>query len=40
MLTDRELRIGLGRRARTAAIAKFSLPKAAANMAAFWKSFL
>ena len=40
MLTDRELRIRLGRQARTAAIERFSLPAAAANVRAFWKSFL
>jgi len=40
MLTDRELRIRLGRQARTVAIEKFSLPAAAANVRAFWKSFL
>jgi len=40
MLTDHELGIRLGREARTVAVDKFSLPKAAANMAAFWKSFL
>ena len=40
MLTDRELRIRLGRQARTVAMKKFPLPTAAANVAAFWKSFL
>jgi glycosyltransferase involved in cell wall biosynthesis len=40
MLTDHELGIRLGRQARKVAVDEFSLPKAAANMAAFWKSFL
>ncbi|MCF7957428.1 MAG: glycosyltransferase family 4 protein [Phycisphaerae bacterium] len=40
MLRDRELRIRLGRQARTAAIEKFSLPAAAARVGAFWESFL
>ncbi len=40
MLTDREFRNGLGERARRAAIEKFSLPTAASNVRAFWRSFL
>ncbi len=40
VLTDHELRIRLGRQARTVAIERFSLPAAAANVATFWKSFL
>ena len=40
MLTDRDLRIRLGRKARKVAMDKFSLPTAAANVCAFWKSFL
>jgi glycosyltransferase involved in cell wall biosynthesis len=40
MLTDPDLRIRLGRRARTSAIEKFSLPTAAASVRKFFKSFL
>ncbi|MHC4117702.1 MAG: glycosyltransferase family 4 protein [Planctomycetota bacterium] len=40
MLTDRKLRVRLGKHARKVAIEKFSLPTAAARVGAFWKSFL
>ncbi len=40
MLTDRDFRIRLGQRARAAAIEKFSLSTATANVRRFWKSFL
>jgi len=40
MLTDRQFRARLGRHARTSAVEKFVLAKAAARMRAFWKSFL
>jgi len=40
MLTDREFRARLRQQARTLAIEKFSLPKAAPHVAMFWKSFL
>ena len=39
MLTDRKLRLRLGKHARTAAIEKFSIPKAVTKIGAFWKSF-
>jgi len=40
MLTDGKLRARLGQQARNAAIEKFSLGEAAANIREFWKSFL
>ena len=40
MLTDHELRIQLGCQARAVTMKKFSLPRAATKVAAFWKSFL
>ena len=40
MLTNPGLRIRLGKQARMVAAEKFALAKAAANVRAFWKSFL
>jgi glycosyltransferase involved in cell wall biosynthesis len=40
MLTDAELRIRLGQQARRDAIERFALPRAAARVRTFWKSFL
>ncbi|MFC1635850.1 glycosyltransferase family 4 protein [Planctomycetota bacterium] len=40
ILTDCELRIRLGQRARKRALEKFSLPEATAHIRTFWKSFL
>ncbi|MHC4355824.1 MAG: glycosyltransferase family 4 protein [Planctomycetota bacterium] len=39
-LTEHELRISLGKQARTVAVERFSLPRAVENISAFWKSFL